>query len=78
MRNLAYMQKEIFLKKLGKNIVHLRKEKGMTQSDLAHACFKERQSIERVENGKTNPTSFYLHEIAMALDIPLSRLLDFE
>jgi putative transcriptional regulator len=71
------MQKEVFLKKLGKRIVSLREAQGLTQSDLAHKCFKERQSIERVENGKTNPTSYYLHEIALALDIPLSELLDF-
>lgn len=71
------MQKEAFLIELGKHIVSIRKKKGLTQSDLAHLCFKERQSIERVENGKTNPTAFYLHELAKALDIPLSELLDF-
>ncbi len=71
------MHKEAFLKALGKHIVSIRESKGMTQSDLAHLCFKERQSIERVENGKTNPTSFYLYEIAQALEIPVSELLDF-
>ena len=71
------MQKEAFLIELGKHIVSIRKKKGLTQSDLAHLCFKERQSIERVENGKTNPTAFYLQELAKALDIPVSELLDF-
>ncbi len=71
------LDKEVFLNKLGKQIVSIRKSKGMTQSDLAHACFKERQSIERVENGKTNPTAYYLSEIAEAMDVTLSELLDF-
>jgi len=71
------MQKEVFLKKLGANIVKIRKSKGINQSELANLCFKERQSIERVENGKTNPTSYYLHELAQALDISLSDLLNF-
>jgi len=69
--------KDEFLVKLGKHIVSIRKSKGMTQSDLAHACFKERQSVERVENGKTNPTAYYLCEIADAMNIPVSELLNF-
>ncbi len=71
------MQKEAFLQKLGANIVRIRKSKGINQSELANLCFKERQSIERVENGKTNPTSFYLHEIAQALEVSLSELMEF-
>ena len=70
------MQKEVFLKRLGEHIVQLRKAKGISQSELSRLCFKERQSIERVENGKTNPTIYYLNELAEALDIPLSELVD--
>ncbi|MFK5856328.1 MAG: hypothetical protein QM503_09375 [Bacteroidota bacterium] len=33
--------------------------------------------MERVENAKTNPTAYYLSEIAEALDITLSELMDF-
>jgi len=71
------MQKAVFLKKLGQRIVSIRVAKGMTQTDLANKCFKERQSIERVENGKTNPTAYYLNELAVALDVPLKEMLDF-
>jgi putative transcriptional regulator len=35
---------------------------------------KDRQSIERIESGKTNPTLFTLHEIAQALEITVSDL----
>ena len=66
------------LTKLGKNVVKLRSEKNWSQSDLARACFKDRQSVERLENGKINPSIFYLHEIAEALEIPVSQVLNFE
>lgn len=77
MLKLVSMEKEAFLKKLGERIVSIRQSKGLSQSDLAHLCFKERQSIERVENGKINPSAYYLHEIATALDVSLGELLDF-
>jgi len=54
------VNKEELAKKLGKRIIQLREKKGWTQSDLARACMKDRQSIERIENGKTNPTLFTL------------------
>jgi putative transcriptional regulator len=70
--------KEIFLKKIGAQIVKHRQAKGWSQSELARACEKEPQSIERVENGKTNPTIYYLNEVAKALEISLKELFDFE
>lgn len=63
-------------KELGKRIVELREQKGWSQSDLARACNKDRQAIEKLENGKVNPTLFTLLEIANALEISLSRLVD--
>ncbi len=50
----------------------------MIQSDLAKASFKDRQSIERVENGKINPTIFYLNELAIAIGVSLSELVDLD
>jgi len=71
------MQKENFLKKLGNRIKELRKEKGLSQTDLAHKCGKDSQSLERVENGKTNPSAYYLFELSKALKVPVKDLLDF-
>jgi len=71
------MQKQRYLKKVGAKIVELRKEKGWSQRDLAFECGKEPQSIERIENGKSNPTIFYLKELADALGVPVSAFLDF-
>ncbi|MFC0185848.1 helix-turn-helix transcriptional regulator [Pseudarcicella hirudinis] len=47
-----------------------------SQSDLARACHKDRQAIEKLENGKVNPTLYTLHEIATALEVSLSKLVD--
>jgi putative transcriptional regulator len=69
------LKKEEIAKKVGKRIVQLREKKGWTQADLARACMKDRQSIERIESGNTNPTLFTLYEIAVALEIQIFELL---
>lgn len=48
------MDKIELQKLIGKRIVELRTQKGFSQSDLARACNKDRQSIERMENGKVS------------------------
>mgnify|MGYP006180186709 CR=1 FL=1 len=53
----------------------LRAERGWSQSDLARACSKDRQAIEKIENGKVNPTIFSLYEIAKALKVSLEELV---
>jgi putative transcriptional regulator len=63
-------------KKVGQRIIQFREQKGWTQSDLARACNKDRQAIEKLENGKVNPTLYTLLEIAEALEISLARLVD--
>lgn len=71
------MKKDQLQKKIGQRIVQLRTEKGWSQSDLARACSKDRQAIEKLENGKVNPTVYTLLEIAKALQISLSTLIEF-
>lgn len=71
------MEKSVLLKKLGKRITSLRTEKKLSQSDLARLTDKDRQSIHRLEKGEINPSIFYLSEVADALKIKLTDLLDF-
>lgn len=71
------MTKDNYLKKLGKHIKELRENAGLTQTQLAEMCDKERQNIYRLEKGKMNPTAYYLTEIAEGLGIPPKDLLDF-
>jgi putative transcriptional regulator len=70
--------KEKLKKEIGKKIKFLREQKGWSQSDLARACDKDRQAIEKIENGKVNPTIFSLLEISKALAVPLSELVTFK
>jgi len=69
--------KEELKTQIGLRIIALRREKGWSQSDLARACDKDRQAIEKLENGRVNPTIYSLLEIATALELPLIRLVDF-
>ncbi|MCE2734796.1 MAG: helix-turn-helix domain-containing protein [Flammeovirgaceae bacterium] len=72
------MTKEKLKKEIGKKIKFLREQRGWSQSDLARACEKDRQAIEKIENGKVNPTVFSLLEISKALSVPLSELVTFK
>ena len=75
--DICSVNKEELKKKIGQRIVELRCQKGWNQSDLARACHKDRQAIEKLENGKVNPTLYSLLEIAKALEVPLKKLIDF-
>ncbi len=71
------MTKDQLSKKVGNRIVELRTKKGLTQSDLARACGKDRQAIEKIENGKVNSTTYSLYAISKALGVDLYELLKF-
>lgn len=73
----SVMDKKEFLIQLGLQVVKLRTQKGWSQSELARNCDKDRQSIERLERGKINPSSFYLYEVAKGMGITTKELLDF-
>lgn len=75
--DICYVTKDKLKKLIGKRIVELREQKGWNQSDLARACGKDRQAIEKLENGKVNPTLYSLYEIALALEISLNKLISF-
>lgn len=69
------MDKEELKDQIGRRIVELREKRGWSQSDLARASNKDRQAIEKLENGRVNPTIFSLYEVANVLDVSLSELL---
>lgn len=72
------MKKNDLNKKIGLKIIELREKKGWSQSDLARACGKDRQAIEKLENGKVNPTLYTLYEVAKALEVSLASLFDLK
>lgn len=61
-------------KKLGEKIKQLRKERSMTQEDLAFKVEVDRSYMGFVERGEKNPTLDKLMKIAKAFNISLSEL----
>lgn len=62
--------------RVGLNVRRYRKERGLSQEALAFECGLHRTYISGVERGIRNPTVVVLEEIATALEVPASRLLE--
>ncbi|WP_316819257.1 helix-turn-helix transcriptional regulator [Pedobacter nyackensis] len=67
-----------YLIKVGKRIVEIRKEKGITQEKLAELCELEVRQIGRIERAETNATISIVKAIGTALDVQASEILDFD
>lgn len=57
-------------------LARLRRDRGLTQEELAAQLFVTRQAVSRWETGETRPSIDMVKLIAMALDAPLVQLLD--
>jgi len=67
---------DLYIKKLGENIVRLRKEKKLKQIDLAINLDIEDSALRRIEKGRTNPTIKTLYLIAKELGVKVKDLID--
>jgi transcriptional regulator with XRE-family HTH domain len=56
-------------KLVGRNAARIRKEKGLTQEQLAERCGLSQQYLSGLERGRRNPTIVTLYEIASALGV---------
>lgn len=63
------------LETIGRNIVKLRAQKGLSQEDLAGAADVNRGYISRIENGHVAFSVPVLLKIAKALDVNVEELL---
>lgn len=66
------------LEKFGKRVRQKRLEKGISQESLAFDAGIDRTYLPGIEKGTRNPSIKITHQIALALGITLSELLDFE
>lgn len=64
-------------KKLGSKIRELRKEKELTQEDLAYKAGLDYSYINQIENGKRNPSMEAVEKIAKALGVKVQALVSF-
>lgn len=63
-------------RRVGLNVKNFRKERGLSQEELAFDCGLHRTYVSGVERGVRNPTVVVLEKIAGALKMPAGRLLD--
>jgi transcriptional regulator with XRE-family HTH domain len=63
-------------RQVGLNVRQIRKERGWSQEDLAFESGLDRTYVSGVERGVRNPTVLVLSELAQALKVPPSRLLE--
>ncbi len=56
-------------KLVGRNFARLRREKGMTQEQVAELSGLSQQYLSGLERGQRNPTIITLYELAQALGV---------
>jgi transcriptional regulator with XRE-family HTH domain len=64
----------IVLKKFGERIRHLRKEKNLSQENLADRAELHRTYIGMIERAEKNITLINIEKLAKALDVEISEL----
>ena len=57
--------------RLSKNLQNLRRERGLSQEDLAHKAEIHQTYLSGVESGKRNPSVLVLDRIAKALGVDI-------
>jgi len=68
------MNKAKKLTALGLKVKEFRLSKNMTQMELAHKLGKDHPSINKLENGKVNPSYIFLLEVCEGLEIDIKEL----
>lgn len=63
------------VKLLGLNVRALRRERGLSQEELAHRAHMERSYVSDLERGTRNPSVRALGRLAEALEVEPSQLL---
>ena len=61
------MSDEQYLIEIGRKIRERRKEKKMSQDEVAALCDIEKANLSRIENGKTNSSILTLRKISLVL-----------
>lgn len=69
---------EVWKMELTERLIHLRKEQGLTQQQLAERLEVSRQAVSRWELGEAAPTMENLRRLSGLYGVPLSHLLDGE
>lgn len=65
------------IKAFGKNLLKLRKEKGISQEELTFRTDLSKNMIGNIERGELNPTLSTISSLAKGLEISIKELFDF-
>lgn len=71
----CFMDKKEVLIQLGERVKEIRIQKGLTQTELANKIGKDHPSINKLENGKVNPSYYFLYEVAKGLGVDIKELI---
>ena len=74
---MKYKRNDEGIKAFGKNLKKIRKEKNVTQEQLAFDTGLELSQIGRIERGVINTSISNVFEIAKALNIEVKKLFEF-
>ncbi|HLZ16685.1 MAG TPA: helix-turn-helix transcriptional regulator [Cyclobacteriaceae bacterium] len=70
-----HRQGKKYLQLLGKNILEKRREKGISQQELADNADIAKSTVQRIESGEMNPTILMLWNISLGLETDLAELI---
>ena len=59
-------------------LIALRKMRHLSQQQLAMRCCVSQQAISKLESGKSSPSEYTIRQLAAALRVPMSALLEEE
>ena len=63
------------MKLIGDNLRKLRKSFGLTQKEFGEKTRTSRETINRIENNKLNPTTELIYQICHCMDVEVGRVL---
>lgn len=69
------MRGNYFYKRVGERIITARKNKKISQEQLALLSDVDRTYMARIEEGKANPSIKVLHKISKTLRLPIGKIL---
>lgn len=69
------MRGNFYYKRLGANIIKWRKERELSQQQLAALADVDRSYLAEVEEGKANPSLRFLNKLAKALRVHIKELV---
>ncbi len=69
---------KVYIKKFGEHLQKIRKSKNLSQEVLAFSSDIPISQVGRIERGEINTTISTIKAIAMALEIPVQELFNFD